>query len=46
VSGYLEIEALDGRKFMIPTYGIQMICEHGVQPVYKVLRKRPPREEQ
>lgn len=39
VSGYLEIEATDGSRWMIPTFGIQLICERGTQPVYRVLRR-------
>ncbi len=39
VHGYLEIEALDGSRMLIPPYGIQMICEHGTQPSYRVIRQ-------
>jgi hypothetical protein len=38
--GFLEIEAADGSRWLIPNFGIQLICEHGNQPVYKVLRQR------
>ncbi len=37
-SGFLEVEAADGSRMLLPTFGIQMICEHGTQPVYTVLR--------
>jgi hypothetical protein len=40
VGGFLEIEAIDGSRWMIPSYGIQMICEHGTRPVFKILRQR------
>src|SRR5262249_20457985 len=40
IGGYLEIEAVDGSRFLIPAFGIQLICEHGMQPVFKVLRRR------
>ena len=40
VSGFLEIEAVDGSRWLIPNFGIRLICEHGTQPVYKVLRHR------
>lgn len=40
VSGYLEIEAIGGSRFLIPTFSIQLICEHGLQPGFKVLRRR------
>src|SRR5260370_39424057 len=40
VSGYLEIEAVDGSRWLIRSFGIQLICEHGTQPVFKVLRRR------
>ena len=39
VGGHLEIESADGSKMLIPTYGIQMICEHGTHPTFKVLRR-------
>jgi hypothetical protein len=39
VSGYLEIEAENGSRLLIPSFGIQLICAHGTQPVYKVLRE-------
>jgi hypothetical protein len=38
VGGFLEIEATDGSRLLIPNFGIQMICEHGTQPFGKVLR--------
>lgn len=40
ISGYLEIEASNGSRMLIPSFGIQMICEHGTQPEFKVLRRR------
>jgi hypothetical protein len=46
LGGYLEIEAADGARCLIPTFGIRAICEHGVQPAFKVLRhRRQSREE-
>lgn len=40
LGGYLELEAQNGARMMIPHYRIYMICEHGSQPSYKVLRIR------
>ena len=45
VCGYLEIDAVDGSRCLIPSFGIRLICEHGAQPVFKVLRhRRNPRD--
>ncbi len=35
---YLEIEARDGTKGLIPKMRIQDLYEHGVRPVYKVVQ--------
>ena len=40
IGGYLEIESPDGKRMMIPHLRIYMICEHGSQPAYKVIRVR------
>lgn len=40
IGGYLELETPDGTQMMIPHLRIYMICEHGSQPAYKVLRQR------
>jgi hypothetical protein len=40
IGGFLEIEAVDGSRWLIPNFGIQLICEHGTQPVFRVLRRR------
>ncbi len=45
IGGYLEIEADNGTRMMIPSLGIYMICEHGSKPVYKVLRVRNGNQE-
>jgi hypothetical protein len=37
--GYLEIEAANGARMTIPPFGIELVCQHGVQPVFKVLRR-------
>jgi len=37
IGGYIEIEAAEGTRMMIPHMHIQMLCEHGAQPKYKVL---------
>jgi hypothetical protein len=43
--GYLEIEAEEGSRWLIPAFGIRLICEHGTQPAFKVLRRpRQPRD--
>ncbi len=34
----LEIETLDASRMLIPEWDIKLICENGVQPVYKVIR--------
>ena len=39
LGGLLEIEAANGTRMLIPQFGIQMICEHGAQPTYKVLAR-------
>ena len=37
---YLEIESTDGSgPLLIPRHSIQIVCEHGTQPVFKVLRR-------
>jgi hypothetical protein len=38
IGGYIEIEARDGSRVMIPHIHIHMLCEHGSQPSFKVLR--------
>ena len=38
VSGFLEVEAVDGTQFLLPTFNIRIISEHGVTPKFKVLR--------
>lgn len=46
ISGFLEIEAVDGSRWLIPNVGIRLICEHGTQPVVKILRhRRNPRDD-
>jgi hypothetical protein len=42
LGGLLEIEAADGTRMLIPQHGIQMICEHGAQPKYRVLSRWTP----
>jgi hypothetical protein len=39
VGGFLEIEARDGSRLLIPSFGIQLLCEHGTRPAYKVTRR-------
>jgi hypothetical protein len=39
MSGYLEIEAVDGTRMLIPHFGIHLLCEHGAEPAYRVLRR-------
>lgn len=45
IGGLLEIEGSSGARMMIPTHGIQMVCEHGTQPTYRVLRQMPVPED-
>ena len=40
IGGYIEIEARNGTRMMIPHIRMLMVCEHGSQPAYKVLRVR------
>ena len=40
IGGYIEIEARNGTRMMIPHIRVYMVCEHGAQPAYKVLRVR------
>src|SRR5262249_16662961 len=40
VDGFLEIEAVNGSRWLIPNFGIGLICEHGTEPVFRVLRHR------
>lgn len=42
LGGYFEIEAADGTRALIPNFGIQIICEHGVRPAYQVVRRYGP----
>lgn len=42
LGGFVEIEASSGARMMIPSHLIQMVCEHGAQPSYRVLRKLMP----
>ena len=44
LGGFLEIEPGEGPTLLIPSTGIQMICEHGQKPVYTVVRSWPRRE--
>lgn len=39
IGGYIEIEARDGTRMMISLHQIRLICEHGLQPKYKTLKK-------
>ena len=36
---FLEIETADETRMMIPGFPIHLICEHGVKPVYVVLKQ-------
>ncbi len=40
ISEFIEIEATDGSKSLIPKFGIHLICEHGTKPAFTVLRRR------
>jgi hypothetical protein len=42
LGGLLEIEAANGTRMLIPQHGIQMICEHGAEPSYRVLSRWTP----
>ncbi len=45
LGGLLEIEAANGTRMLIPQHGIQMICEHGTQPTFRVLSRWAPPDE-
>src|SRR5262245_44805871 len=38
IGGLLEIEASDGTRIMLPKHNIHMMCDHGSQPTFKLLR--------
>ena len=40
LGGFLEIEASDGTRALLPSFHIRMICEHGTKPLFKILRRR------
>lgn len=40
IGGYFEIETADGTRFLLPSYGIQLICEHGTQPAFRIVKRR------
>jgi hypothetical protein len=40
IGGYIEIEAPDGKRVMVPHIHIHMLCEHGLQPSYRLLKTR------
>jgi hypothetical protein len=46
IGGYIEVQARDGTRMMISHHQLRMICEHGTQPKYKVLRGRKPGDDQ
>jgi len=41
IGGFLEIEVRDTSRLLIPTFGIQLLCEHGTRTAYKVIRRWP-----
>lgn len=41
IGGFLEIEAANGSTILLPNFGIQMICEHGTKPTYRVMKRSP-----
>lgn len=40
IGGFIEIEATNGNRMMIPRNRIQAICEHAIPLAYKVLKSR------
>lgn len=40
IGGYLEIEDPNGSKLMIPHIHIDIICEYGTHPAYKLLPRQ------
>ncbi len=42
IGGFVEIEASNGARMMIPCHMIQMLCDHGMKPAYRVLRSWVP----
>jgi hypothetical protein len=45
IGGYIEIESPNGGKALLPQMHIDMICEHGQQPIYRVIADRRIRHE-
>jgi hypothetical protein len=39
IGGFLEIEAADGTRSLISVHGINLVCEHGTQPGFRVLQR-------
>jgi hypothetical protein len=38
LGGYIELEARDGKRMMVPSVHIRLLCEHGAHPTYKIVR--------
>jgi hypothetical protein len=38
IGGLLEIESSDGTRVMLPRHNIHMLCDHGSQPNFKLVR--------
>ena len=39
IHGFFEVEAANGTRVLIPSLGIQMICEPGTEPAFRVIRR-------
>ena len=38
LGGFVEVETADGTVLLLTQFGIQLICEHGKTPAYRVVR--------
>ena len=43
-SGFLELETVDGVRMMVSQFRIQLICEPGKHPPFRVLNRHRPRD--
>lgn len=42
LGGYVEIESSNGTRAFIPSFHVSILCVHGAQPIYKVIRRHAP----
>src|SRR5262249_10614995 len=39
IGGFLEVETIDGTRYLLPHFGITSVCEHGTKPGYRVIER-------